>query len=81
MDKKTHAEQQPGKKKSILVLLGVLMVFAGISVPIPLTNAAREMQPGALKAVAFISADLFRAGAFFGIGFILIGILRNRSRA
>ena len=46
--------------------------------PRALQNAATSISPGAGSGVLFILTDAFRAGFFFGAGFLMIGWLRNR---
>jgi hypothetical protein len=67
-------------KKSILLPLGIALIFLGLFVPRPLSQAASSMEPGVLRSIALISTDLLRLCFFGGVLCVIIGVLRSRKR-
>jgi hypothetical protein len=67
-------------KKPVLLLLGVGLILLGMLAPRPLSEAARNMEPGALSSIAFIAADALRVCFFGGVVCLIIGVLRSRKR-
>ncbi len=65
------------RRRSQLVPWGAVLVALAFLIPRPLSTAATHMT-GLARSLAFIAADLFRAGFFIGICCWVIGSLRNR---
>ena len=73
-----HLQSIPStSKKSILLPIGIVLIIIGLFVPGKVWDVATQMRPGTVKALLFISTDLFRLGFFAGIGMTIIGIMRN----
>lgn len=71
----------PPQKKSVLVPVGIGFLAAGVVVPRPLATFAAGLPEGPMRALAFLSTDLFRLGFFVGLALVVIGALRNRKKA
>jgi hypothetical protein len=67
---------QIGTSGSRFVSLGVLLILLGFGVPLILGRAF-GMEGHLTLAVALVG-DGFRVGFFLGLGFLVIGLLRNR---
>lgn len=66
-------------KKSMFIPIGAAWLVAGMFLAGPLHRVAAEMsEPSLVRSLAFIIVDVLRAGILFGIGFLIIGKLRNR---
>lgn len=63
----------------MLVPLGAALIvqqLAGAS--LRLEQYAQDLEPGALRAFAFVLADVLRASFLVGIACLVIGLVRNR---
>jgi hypothetical protein len=60
--------------------LGVVLILLGLLAPRPLSQAASSMEPGMLRAIAFISTDVLLLCFFAGVVCVIIGVLRRRKR-
>lgn len=64
----------------MLLPLGIVLILIGVLAPLPLSQAARSMEPGGLRSIALIATDVLRLSFFGGVACVIIGVLRNRKK-
>lgn len=79
---RTHrdpASPTPPARRSAFVPVGCALILSGFLAKW-IDDLAQSAPAGATRAFLFLFTDVLRACFFFGVGFVIIGFLRNRKR-